>query len=36
MLAKRMGLDISAADLARLEPRMPTLLTPGAAEALVV
>jgi len=36
MLAKRYGLDISAADLARLEPRMPTLLTPGAAEALVV
>jgi SpoVK/Ycf46/Vps4 family AAA+-type ATPase len=36
MLAKRMGLEISAADLARLEPRMPTLLTPGAAEALVV
>ena len=36
MLAKRMGLEISAAELARLEPRMPTLLTPGAAEALVV
>jgi hypothetical protein len=36
MLAKRMGLDISAAELVRLEPRMPTLLTPGAAEALVV
>jgi hypothetical protein len=36
MLAKRYGLDISAADLARLEPRMPMLLTPGAAEALVV
>jgi hypothetical protein len=35
-LAKRYGLDIGAADLARLEPRMPTLLTPGAAEALVV
>jgi SpoVK/Ycf46/Vps4 family AAA+-type ATPase len=35
-LAKRYGLDISAAELARLEPRMPTLLTPGAAEALVV
>jgi SpoVK/Ycf46/Vps4 family AAA+-type ATPase len=36
MLAKRYGLDISAVELARLEPRMPTLLTPGAAEALVV
>ena len=36
MLAKRMGLDISPAELVRLEPRMPTLLTPGAAEALVV
>jgi hypothetical protein len=36
MLAKRYGLEVSAADLARLEPRMPTLLTPGAAEALVV
>ncbi|HEU5138083.1 MAG TPA: AAA family ATPase [Steroidobacteraceae bacterium] len=36
MLAKRYGLEIGAADLARLEPRMPTLLTPGAAEALVV
>jgi hypothetical protein len=36
MLAKRYGLDLSAADLARLEPRMPVLLTPGAAEALVV
>ena len=29
MLAKRYGLELSAADLARLEPRMPTLLTPG-------
>jgi hypothetical protein len=36
MLAKRYGLELSAADLMRLEPRMPTLLTPGAAEALVV
>jgi hypothetical protein len=36
MLAKRYGLEITPADLARLEPRMPTLLTPGAAEALVV
>ena len=36
MLARRYGLDISAADLQRLEPRMPMLLTPGAAEALVV
>jgi hypothetical protein len=36
MLAKRYGLELSAADLTRLEPRMPTLLTPGAAEALVV
>jgi hypothetical protein len=35
-LAKRYGLELTAADLARLEPRMPTLLTPGAAEALVV
>lgn len=35
-LARRYGLAISAADLERLEPRMPTLLTPGAAEALVV
>jgi len=35
-LAKRYGLDLAAADLATLEPRMPTLLTPGAAEALVV
>ena len=35
-LAKRYGLQISAEDVQRLEPRMPTLLTPGAAEALVV
>jgi SpoVK/Ycf46/Vps4 family AAA+-type ATPase len=35
-LAKRYGLALEAADLARLEPQMPTLLTPGAAEALVV
>jgi SpoVK/Ycf46/Vps4 family AAA+-type ATPase len=36
LLAKRYGLELSSAELARLEPRMPTLLTPGAAEALVV
>jgi SpoVK/Ycf46/Vps4 family AAA+-type ATPase len=36
LLAKRYGLELAADDLARLEPRMPTLLTPGAAEALVV
>jgi len=36
LLAKRYGLELTAADLAKLEPRMPTLLTPGAAEALVV
>jgi len=36
LLARRYGLELSDADLARLEPRMPTLLTPGAAEALVV
>jgi hypothetical protein len=35
-LAKRYGLELDAAALQRLEPRMPTLLTPGAAEALVV
>jgi hypothetical protein len=35
-LAKRYGLSLEPADLARLESRMPTLLTPGAAEALVV
>lgn len=35
-LAKRYGLTLSADDLATLEARMPTLLTPGAAEALVV
>ena len=36
LLARRYGLDLTADDLTRLEPRMPTLLTPGAAEALVV
>jgi len=36
LLAKRYGLELADADLAKLEPRMPTLLTPGAAEALVV
>ena len=35
-LAKRYGLALEPADLSRLEARMPTLLTPGAAEALVV
>jgi hypothetical protein len=35
-LAKRYGLEIDPAALAKLTPRMPTLLTPGAAEALVV
>lgn len=35
-LAKRYGLEISATDVQKLEPRMPVLLTPGAAEALVV
>jgi hypothetical protein len=35
-LAKRYGLALEPADFARLEARMPTLLTPGAAEALVV
>ena len=36
LLAKRYGLELKPEDLARLESRMPTLLTPGAAEALVV
>ena len=36
MLAKRYGLEITPEELSRLEARMPTLLTPGAAEALVV
>lgn len=35
-LARRYGLALGADDLAALEPRLPTLLTPGAAEALVV
>ncbi|MFL6550259.1 MAG: hypothetical protein ACJ8OJ_16315, partial [Povalibacter sp.] len=35
-LARRYGLSIEAADLMRLESMMPTLLTPGAAEALAV
>jgi hypothetical protein len=35
-LAKRYGLELAAADVTNLESRMPTLLTPGAAEALVV
>jgi SpoVK/Ycf46/Vps4 family AAA+-type ATPase len=36
LLARRYGLELTGEDLARLEPKMPTLLTPGAAEALVV
>ena len=36
LLAKRYGLELTADDLARLQPRMPVMLTPGAAEALVV
>jgi hypothetical protein len=36
LLAKRYGLALTADDLTRLTPAMPTLLTPGAAEALVV
>jgi hypothetical protein len=36
LLAKRYGLALTAEELARLAPSMPTLLTPGAAEALVV
>src|SRR6187397_1600541 len=36
VLAKRYGLATTDAQLATLTPRMPTLLTPGAAEALVV
>lgn len=35
-LAKRYGLEISAGDVQKLTPRTPVLLTPGAAEALVV
>jgi SpoVK/Ycf46/Vps4 family AAA+-type ATPase len=35
-LAKRYDLQIDAAELQKLAPRMPILLTPGAAEALVV
>ncbi len=35
-LAKRYGLAIEPSELTRLESGMPTLLTPGAAEALVV
>lgn len=35
-LAKRYGLQIDDTELRKLEPRMPILLTPGAAEALVV
>ncbi len=36
LLAKRYGLALTPDDLTRLDPQMPTLLTPGAAEALVV
>jgi hypothetical protein len=35
-LAKRYELSLAPEDVRRLAPRMPTLLTPGAAEALVV
>lgn len=35
-LAKRYGLTLDPEGFEKLEPRMPTLLTPGAAEALVV
>jgi hypothetical protein len=35
-LAKRYGLTLTDAELAALNARMPTMLTPGAAEALVV
>lgn len=35
-LARRYDMAIAPADLAALEPQLPTLLTPGAAEALVV
>jgi|JRYD01.1.fsa_nt_gb hypothetical protein len=35
-LAKRYGLPLTEPELAALESRMPTMLTPGAAEALVV
>ena len=35
-LAKRYGLTLSDAEIAELTPSMPTLVTPGAAEALVV
>ena len=35
-LARRYGLELDAAALQRMEARLPTLLTPGAAEALIV
>ena len=35
-LAKRYGLQLDAAEMSKLESRMPILLTPGAAEALIV
>jgi hypothetical protein len=35
-LARRYGLQLTDADLQALDSRMPLLLTPGAAEALVV
>jgi SpoVK/Ycf46/Vps4 family AAA+-type ATPase len=35
-LTRRYGLAIDSADLSKLESKMPTLLTPGAAEALAV
>jgi hypothetical protein len=36
LLAKRYGLPLTPEDLVRITPRMPVLVTPGAAEALVV
>ncbi|MEJ0038230.1 MAG: ATP-binding protein [Gammaproteobacteria bacterium] len=35
-LSRRYELSVSAEEMADLEPRLPTMLTPGAAEALVV
>jgi SpoVK/Ycf46/Vps4 family AAA+-type ATPase len=35
-LARRYEMQISAEDMQKIEPQLPTLLTPGAAEALVV
>jgi hypothetical protein len=36
MLCAKRGLDVAEASFASLESRMPLLLTPGAAEALVM